>query len=118
MKRFFKLNVFALVALLFLGVADVWGIGINKNVSLNLRAEADMGSWDPSTKTLGWKQLYSNLYFLNDWNDCDLSGYDKMVVKVSNVSRNNEKYRVVLKINETDYTCVLEGSGEKIINIR
>lgn len=118
MKRFLKLNVFALVALLFLGVADVWGIGINKNVSLNLRAEADMGSWDPSTKTLGWKQLYSNLYFLNDWNDCDLSGYDKMVVKVSNVSRNNEKYRVVLKINETDYTCVLEGSGEKIINIR
>ncbi len=118
MKRFFKLNVFALVALLFLGVADVWGIGINKNVSLNLRAEADMGSWDPSTKTLGWKQLYSNLYFLNDWNDCDLSGYDKMVVKVSNVSRNNVKYRVVLKINETDYTCVLEGSGEKIINIR
>lgn len=120
MKRFFKLNVFALVALLFLGVADVWGIGINKNVSLNLRAEADMGSWDPSTKTLGWKQLHSNLYFLNDndWNDCDLSGYDKMVVKVSNVSRNNVKYRVVLKINETDYTCVLEGSGEKIINIR
>ena len=30
MKRFFKLNVFALVALLFFGVADPWGIGINK----------------------------------------------------------------------------------------
>ncbi len=30
MKRFVKQNVFALVALLFLGVADPWGIGINK----------------------------------------------------------------------------------------
>ena len=30
MKRFFKLNVFALAALLFLGVAGPWGIGVNK----------------------------------------------------------------------------------------
>ena len=33
MKRFVKQNVFALVALLFLGVADPWGIGINKVVA-------------------------------------------------------------------------------------
>ncbi len=33
MKRFVKQNVFALVALLFLGVADPWGICINKVVA-------------------------------------------------------------------------------------
>ena len=33
MKRFFKLNVFALAALLFLGVAGPWGIGVNKAVA-------------------------------------------------------------------------------------
>ena len=48
MKRFFKLNVFALVALLFLGVADVWGLGIKKNVALNLDREGGNGSWDGS----------------------------------------------------------------------
>ena len=36
MKRFLKPNVFALVALLFLGVACPWGVGVNKAVAQNL----------------------------------------------------------------------------------
>ena len=41
MKRFVKQNVFALVALLFLGVADPWGIGINKVVAQPGKAPND-----------------------------------------------------------------------------
>ena len=90
MKRFFKLHVFALVALLFLGVADVWGIGINKNVSLNLRAELSQanggtGTWNSNTKRLEWSQAWSNLFYLTDWYYCNLSQYDKMVINTSTV---------------------------------
>ena len=80
MKRFLKLNVFALATLLFLGVADAWGIGIKKNVALNLQAELSQanggtGTWNNGT--LSWTQSYSNLFFLTDWYDCNLSQYDK-----------------------------------------
>ena len=54
MKRFLKLNAFALVALLFLGVADAWGLGIKKNVALNFRAEGDKGSWNAGNKQMTW----------------------------------------------------------------
>lgn len=46
MKRFVKQNVFALVALLFLGVADPWGIGINKAVA---QPGAQGGNFNPAT---------------------------------------------------------------------
>ena len=102
MKRFFKLNVFALVALLFLGVADVWGIGINKNVPLNLEQVGGQCTWNPNTKILTWTGTW-NLYKLKDWDDSDLSGYDKMVINVSNATA-NKAYRVVITIDGTLYT--------------
>ncbi len=129
MKRFFKLNVFALVALLFLGVADVWGLGIKKNVALNLQAELSQanggtGTW--SNSTLSWSKSYSNLFFLTDWYNCDLSRYDKMVINTSTVTTGygwNRKtldanYRVVITIDEKNYTCSLRGGGEQVINIK
>lgn len=118
MKRFFKLNVFALVALLFLGVADVWGIGINKNVALNFTAEGDKGSWNAGNKQITWTASTYNLLFLTDWNDCDLSGYDKMVINTSTVGTANAEYRVMLRIDEQNYTCNLTGGGEQVINIK
>ena len=129
MKRFFKLNVFALVALLFLGVADVWGLGIKKNVALNLQAELSQanggtGTW--SNSTLSWSKSYSNLFFLTDWYNCDLSRYDKMVINTSTVTTGsgwNRKtldanYRVLIRIDEKNYTCYLRGGGEQVINIK
>ena len=104
MKRFLKLNVFALVALLFLGVADAWGLGINKNVALNLEKEGGNGSWDGSK--LSWIDSTWNLYKLKDWDDSDLSGYDKMVINVSNATQ-NKAYRVVITIDGTLYTYTL-----------
>ena len=118
MKRFFKLNVFALVTLLFLGVADVWGIGINKNVALNFRAEGDKGRWIPGNKQITWTASTYNLLFLTDWVDCDLSGYDKMVINTSTVGTANAEYRVMLRIDEQNYTCNLTGGGEQVINIK
>lgn len=121
MKRFLKLNAFALVALLFLGVADAWGLGIKKNVALNLQAELSQanggtGTWNSGT--LSWTNSYSNLFFLTDWNDCDLSGYDKMVINTSTVGTANAEYRVMLRIDEQNYTCNLTGGGEQVINIK
>ena len=118
MKRFFKLNVFALVALLFLGVADVWGIGINKNVALNFGAEGDKGSWNAGNKQITWTDSRYNLLFLTDWYDCDLSQYDKMVINTSTVGTANAEYRVMLRIDEQNYTCNLTGGGEQVINIK
>ncbi|MEE3325667.1 MAG: hypothetical protein VZR33_10065, partial [Methanosphaera sp.] len=117
MKRFFKLNVFALVALLFLGVADVWGIGINKNVPLNLELVGGNCTWDLNTKKLTWTASTWNLYKLKDWDDSDLSGYDKMVINVSNAT-DNKAYRVVITIDGTLYTYSTSGDGEKTIDIR
>ena len=117
MKRFFKLNVFALVALLFLGVADVWGIGINKNVPLNLEPVGGNCTWDLYTKKLTWTASTWNLYKLKDWDDSDLSGYDKMVINVSNAT-DNKAYRVVITIDGTLYTYSTSGNGEKTIDIR
>ena len=74
MKRFLKLNVIALATLLFLGVADAWGLGINKNVALNLTQEGGNGSWDGSK--LSWTDSTWNLYKFTDWDNSDLSGYD------------------------------------------
>lgn len=128
MKRFLKLNVLALVALLFLGVADAWGLGIKKNVALNLQAELSQanggtGTWNNGT--LSWTLSYSNLFFLTDWNNCDLSQYDKMVINTSKVSTGGRKpqtldanYRVLITIDEKNYTCTLTGGGEQIINIK
>ena len=130
MKRFLKLNVFAFATLLCLGVADAWGIGIKKNVALNLQAELSQanggtGTWNNST--LSWSQSYSNLFFLTDWYDCNLSQYDKMVINTSTVSTGgwgwgsqtlNADYRVVIRIDEKNYTCSLKGGGEQVINIR
>ena len=118
MKRFFKLNVFALVALLFLGVADVWGIGINKNVALNFGAEGDKGSWNAGNKQITWTDSRYNLLFLTDWYDCDLSQYDKMAINTSTVGTANAEYRVMLRIDEQNYTCNLTGGGEQVINIK
>ena len=115
MKRFFKLNVFALVALLFLGVADVWGIGINKNVPLNLIPEGGNGSLDGSK--LSWTASTWNLYKFTDWDNSDLSGYDKMVIDVSSATA-NKAYRVVIKIDGTLYTYSTSGNGTKEIDIR
>ena len=117
MKRFLKLNVFALVALLFLGVADVWGIGINKNVPLNLERVGGNCTWDLNTKKLTWTASTWNLYKLKDWDDSDLSGYDKMVINVSNPTA-NKAYRVVITIDGTLYTYSTSGDGEKTIDIR
>ena len=126
MKRFFKLNVFALVALLFLGVADAWGLGIKKNVALNFRAEGDKGSWNAGDKQMTWTDSSYNLLFLTDWYDCDLSQYDKMVINTSTVTTGNwwdsqtlnANYRVLITIDEKNYTCTLTGGGEQIINIK
>ena len=115
MKRFFKLNVFALVALLFLGVADVWGLGIKKNVALNLDREGGNGSWDGSM--LSWTASTWNLYKFTDWDNSDLSGYDKMVINVSNATP-NKTYRVVITIDGTLYTYSTSGNGTKEIDIR
>jgi hypothetical protein len=117
MKRFFKLNVFALVALLFLGVADVWGIGINKNVPLNLELVGGNCTWDLNTKKLTWTASTWNLYKLKDWDDSDLSGYDKMVINVSNATQ-DKAYRVVITIDGTLYTYSTSGNGTKTIDIR
>ena len=129
MKRFLKLNAFALVALLFLGVADAWGLGIKKNVALNLQAELSQanggtGTWNSGT--LSWTNSYSNLFFLTDWNDCDLSDYDKMVINTSTITTGNwwnsqtanADYRVVIRIDEKNYTCSLTGGGEQVINVK
>lgn len=119
MKRFFKLNVFALAALLFLGVADAWGLGINRNVALNLTAEVanGNGTWNSSNKQLSWKDSYSNLFFLTDWYNADLSTYDKMIINVSNANT-NKAYRVVIRVNDTDFTASLSGKGTKELNLR
>ncbi len=118
MKRFLKLNAFALVALLFLGVADAWGLGIKKNVALNFSAEGDKGSWNAGDKQMTWTESYYNLLFLTDWYECDLSQYDKMVINTSTVRTANAEYRVMLRIDEQNYTCNLTGGGEQVINIK
>jgi len=118
MKRFLKLNAFALVALLFLGVADAWGLGIKKNVALNFSAEGDKGSWNAGDKQMTWTESYYNLLFLTDWYDCDLSQYDKMVINTSTVRTANAEYRIMLRIDEQNYTCNLTGGGEQVINIK
>ena len=122
MKRFLKLNAFALVALLFLGVADAWGLGIKKNVALNLQAELSQanggtGTWNSNTKKLEWSQAWSNLFYLTDWKECDLSGYDKMVIDVKSASR-DKAYRVVIAIDGVNYTYSTTGAGIKTINIK
>ena len=117
MKRFVKQNVFALVALLFLGVADAWGLGINKNVPLNFTAEGDKGSWNAGNKQMTWTDRYYNLLFLTDWYDCDLSGYDKMVIDVKSAS-GNKAYRVVIAIDGVNYTYSTTGAGIKTIDIK
>lgn len=126
MKRFLKLNAFALVALLFLGVADAWGLGIKKNVALNFSAEGDKGSWNAGDKQMTWTANTYNLLFLTDWYDCDLSQYDKMVINTSTVTTGNwwnsqtanANYRVLIRIDEKNYTCSLTGGGEQVINIK
>ena len=126
MKRFLKLNAFALVALLFLGVADAWGLGIKKNVALNFSAEGDKGSWNAGNKQMTWTDSRYNLLFLTDWYDSDLSGYDKMVINTSTVTTGgwwnsqtaNANYRVLITIDEKNYTCFLTGGGEQVINIK
>jgi hypothetical protein len=115
MKRFLKLNVIALATLLFLGVADAWGLGINKNVALNLTKEGGSCSWDGSK--LSWTARTWNLYKFTDWDNSDLSAYDKMVIDVSNATP-NRTYRVVITIDGTLYTYTTSGNGKKEINIR
>ena len=115
MKRFLKLNVIALATLLFLGVADAWGLGINKNVALNLTKEGGSCSWDGSK--LSWTASTWNLYKFTDWDNSDLSGYDKMVINVSNATA-NKTYRVVITIDGTLYTYTTSGNGTKEIDIR
>ncbi len=117
MKRFLKLNAFALVALLFLGVADAWGLGIKKNVALNFSAEGDKGSWNAWNKQMTWTDNRYNLLFLTDWYDCDLSGYDKMVIDVQSAS-GNKAYRVLITIDGVNYTYSTTGEGIKTINIK
>ena len=118
MKRFLKLNAFALVALLFLGVADAWGLGINKNVALKFEAEGGNGSWDAGNK-MTWTASSWNLLSLTDWKDCDLSGYDKMVINVTGSSNANGKdYRVVITIDDVLYTYKTSGTGTKTIDIK
>lgn len=118
MKRFFKLNVFALVALLFLGVADAWGLGINKNVALKFEAEGGNGSWDPENKQVTWTDNYWNLLYLTDSKEeWDLSGYDKMVIDVKSASR-DKAYRVLITIDGVNYTYSTTGEGIKTINIK
>ena len=66
------------------------------------------------------------MFYLTDWNDCDLSQYDKMVINTSTVRTGNGKnaqtanaeYRVMLTIDEQNYTCNLTGGGEQVINIK
>ena len=115
MKRFLKLNVFAIATLLFLGVADAWGLGINKNVALNLTKEGGNCSWDGSK--LSWTDSTWNLYKFTDWDNSDLSGYDKMVINVSNATA-DKTYRVVITIDGTLYTYSTSGNGTKEIDIR
>ena len=115
MKRFLKLNVIALATLLFLGVADAWGLGINKNVALNLTQEGGSCSWDGSK--LSWTASTWNLYRFTDWDNSDLSAYDKMVINVSNATP-NRTYRVVITIDGTLYTYTTSGNGKKEIDIR
>lgn len=116
MKRFFKLNVFALVALLFLGVADVWGLGIKKNVALNLTKEGNNVTWNAQNKRMEWTAASSNLLRLTDWDNSNLSEYDQLVINVTGAANNNA-YRVVIKIDEHEYTCSLTGSGKKTISL-
>ena len=119
MKRFFKLNVFALAALLFLGVADAWGLGINRNVPLNFEVEGGNGSWNQNSKTMTWTASTWNLLKFTDWSNSDLSGYDKMTINVSSTSnKNRAQYRVLITIDGANYTCKLTGSGTKTINIK
>ena len=115
MKRFLKLNVIALATLLFLGVADAWGLGINKNVALNLTKEGGSCSWDGSK--LSWTASTWNLYRFTDWDNSDLSAYDKMVINVSNATP-NKTYRVIITIDGTLYTYTTSGNGTKEIDIR
>ena len=115
MKRFLKLNVFALVALLFLGVADVWSIGINKTVALDFTSGKNCTvTSENSRTTIKWTGT-DNLCSINGWNHSNLSQYDNMVIDLSNSSANTE-YRVVITIDGADYTY--SGKGDKTINIK
>ena len=90
MKRFLKLNAFALVALLFLGVADAWGLGIKKTVALDFKAENDCQISPSQDRTkISWNGS-GNLCSINGWNHSNLSQYDKMIIDVANASRNTE----------------------------
>ena len=119
MKRFFKLNAFALVALLFLGVADAWGLGINKNVALKFEAEGGNGSWDAGNKMTWTASSWNLLYLTDSKKEWDLSGYDKMVINVTGSSNANGKdYRVVITIDDVLYTYKTSGTGTKTIDIK
>lgn len=120
MKRFVKQNVFALVALLFLGIADAWGLGINKNVALSFKPES---SCQISTKNNGtnikWTKKTNNLCSINGWEKSDLSKYDKMIIVVSSVNDEwRTTYRVVLTVNGETYTRNLTGSGTKTLDLK
>ena len=115
MKRFLKLNAFALIALLFLGVADAWGLGINKTVALNFEVEGNCQvSPSQDRTTISWKGT-DNLCSINGWNHSNLSQYDKMIIDVANASRNTE-YRVVVTIDGAEYTW--SGKGDKTIDVK
>lgn len=115
MKRFVKQNVFALVALLFLGVADAWGLGINKTVALNFKVEGNCQvSPSQDRTTISWNGT-DNLCSINGWNHSNLSQYDKMIIDVANASRNTE-YRVVVTIDGAEYTW--SGKGDKTIDVK
>ncbi len=116
MKRFVKQNVFALVALLFLGVADAWGLGINKTVALDFKVEGNCQISSPSQdrKKISWTGP-NNLCSINGWNHSNLSQYDKMVIDVASASANTE-YRVVITIDGAEYTW--SGKGDKTIDVK
>ena len=117
MKRFLKLNVLALVALLFLGVADAWGLGIKKKVDLNFVSRSNQSTSTWNAGKMEWTAANSTLLYLNGWDDSDLSQYDKLVINVTSAT-NNKEYRVVITIDDKEYSCKLTGQGTKTIDIK
>lgn len=110
------MSFIALVAVMLLGVVDAWGFGINKYVSLSHTQEVSgkQVSW-ASDNTIKWTQSHSNLYWINDLRNKDLSQYDGISVNVSSAS---SEYRIILTVGNTNYTISTKNTGQKFYSFK
>lgn len=115
MKKLFKLHVLALLTMLFCGITDITAMGIYKNVALKFNTESNKVTYQNNRLT--WSSGTNNTAYLSDWYNSDLSQFDIMTVNVSSGSY-NVKYRIIITIDDIDYTYYTSGTGTKTINIK